>query len=177
MVRTWFVYRVDDPYHEIVEETLFGGHRKKIDFSYTQADLKHLEEMRALVKSWCSYSGFLKTAQAHVRDGKNSLIPVLLHGQNFRALAREDKYQAFIRLLMDTELDRSMERIFGLHLRLMTEIPKPVLDKYVNNLYRALEIVSPGDGTDLWQARHVRRPYLWVCLPIQNCLLESVPMA
>lgn len=176
MIKTFFIYRVDDPYHEIVEESLFGGHRKKLDFSYTQEDLKALESLKALTKTWLTYSGFEKEARTKVREGRKSVIPVLLHSQNFRALARDDDFATFISILVDTKLDVSMEKIFGLYTRVMTEISKSFLEKYVNNSYCALETVSPVTGEDrpVWQKRHIRHPYLWICFPIQNGLLESV---
>ena len=167
------ILTVDQPYSRVIRVKRLSD----LKFVYNDKDMIHMSIMESISQKWCTNNGFIQIARANAREGDRSNIPVLLLQQNFRALSVDMEFNGFIATMKDTEFDIKLEKIFDLYTRLMTEVDKSFLDKYINNLYLSLRVLLP-DGVDelIWNDRHINYPYLWVFYLIQRTLRNEIPL-
>lgn len=158
-----------------------------IEYDQSPDDDASLRRTIELITIWCNYNRFMSPGvgfqpTSEVED--KSKMPDLIFNLNWRSLTRTATLSGVIKTLHDTEDDRVMNRIFALHVELLTMIDPVFLTKMVNRLYAGLEMTSVTPGPEdrdedfiTWPEIHTSFPYLWVIWLIQFVMHnESTPV-
>lgn len=145
---------------------------------YTERDRALREAFDEAVAEWCATHHFLvPTGTGYVvrlPDAKNT-IQHTLYMTNFRILTREAELVRFAEAITDTEFDFTTNELINFAVRLSAQLGMEFIDRYINQLYRALHAVADPEADLSWSTVHARFPFFWLLFAVQAMMLRFTP--
>lgn len=174
---------------QLVVPYIFTYQGREIYTEEQPQDKESLEKLKTLVVRWAIDNKFLTiTTGSYQKDSKvipniiteGSKKPLIdyIYTLNFKVLYMKSNLDLLLRMLADTEQDKTISRLLDLQTKILMEVDSRFMLCYINKLIYILESTYPGVVREhTWSDIFKTYPYIWLIYELQNIMREYTPIS